>query len=65
LQRAEALWQSYRDRPEPNFAKNHPYQDTSTLSAFDGWQQQPAVVTDSEDTNKTHKIPDLTLILGV
>jgi hypothetical protein len=36
LQRAEALWYSYRDRLEPMFASNQVDQDTSAeLSAFD------------------------------
>jgi hypothetical protein len=52
LQRAETLWQSYRDRLEPTLANNQVAQDTSTLSAFDRWQQQSAVVTDNEDTFK-------------
>jgi hypothetical protein len=50
LQRAKTLWQSYRDRLEPTLANNQVAQDTSTLSAFDRWQQQSAVVTDSEDS---------------
>jgi hypothetical protein len=53
LQRAEALWHSYRDRLEPISASDQVDQDTSAgLSAFDRWQQQSAVVTDSEDSFK-------------
>ena len=53
LQRAEALWYSYRDRLEPISASDQVDQDTSAgLSAFDRWQQQSAVVTDSEDSFK-------------
>jgi hypothetical protein len=53
LQRAEALWYSYRDRLEPMFASNQVDPDTSAeLSAFDRWQQQSAVVTDGEDSFK-------------
>jgi hypothetical protein len=52
FQRAEALWQSYRDRLEPEFANNYSGQDTSTLSAFDRWRHRSAVVTDSEDSFK-------------
>jgi hypothetical protein len=53
LQRAEALWHSYRDRLEPIFASNQVGQDTSAeLSAFDRWQKQSAVVADSEDSFK-------------
>jgi hypothetical protein len=53
LQRAEALWHSYRDRLEPIFASNQVDQDTSAkLSAFDRWQKQSAIVADSEDSFK-------------
>jgi hypothetical protein len=54
LQRAEALWHIYRDRIEPTPSSSPRDQDTSTaeLSAFDRWQQQSAVVADSEDNFK-------------
>jgi hypothetical protein len=53
LQRAKALWHSYRDRLEPIFASNQVDQDTSAeLSAFDRWQKQSAVITGSEGSFK-------------
>jgi hypothetical protein len=53
LQRAEALWHSYRDRIEPVLTASQIDQDTSAeLSAFDKWQQESAVITDSEDSFK-------------
>jgi hypothetical protein len=53
LQSAEALWYSYRDRIQPTISSSQVNQDSSIeLSAFDKWQQQSAVVTDSEDSFK-------------
>jgi hypothetical protein len=53
LQRAEALWHSYRDRIKPALTASQIDQDTSAeLSAFDKWQQESAVITDSEDSFK-------------
>jgi hypothetical protein len=44
----------YRDQLEPTLSSSLRNQDTSTvkLSAFDQWQQQSAVVADSEDNFK-------------
>jgi hypothetical protein len=51
LQRAKALWHSYRDRIKPALSASQIDQDTSIeLSAFDKWQQESAVITDSEDS---------------
>jgi hypothetical protein len=51
LQRAKASWHSYRDRIEPALSASQIDQDTSMeLSAFDKWQQESAVITDSEDS---------------
>ena len=54
LQRAEALWHIYCDRLEPSLFSSPMDQDASAaeLSAFDRWQQQPAIVADSEDNFK-------------
>jgi hypothetical protein len=64
LQRAEALWHSYRDRIEPALTASHIDQDTSAeLSAFDKWQQESAVITDSEDSFKAFVFAPLSRLL--
>ena len=51
MQRAKALWNSYRVRIEPALSASQMDQDASmVLSAFDKWQQDSAVITDSEDS---------------
>lgn len=54
LQRAEALWHRYRDRIEPALTAGQIDEDTyAELSAFDKWQQNLAVIVDSEDSFKS------------
>jgi hypothetical protein len=50
LQRAQKLWQSYRDRLQPTDTVNTSPTISTELSAFEKWQQRQAVLSDADDS---------------
>jgi hypothetical protein len=58
LQRAQTLWQSYRDRLQPIDTTTTSLRTSAELSAFEKWQQRQAVLLDAVDSFTSFNVTD-------